>query len=182
MVQHHLARRQRPLGRQDLRRGLRLAPRHTAARAHRADGAAAQHPRGCRRRSPPHHLFVYRRFYRPRSSEPNRSAAAGCCRHLQPPLPSTHGGSDVPLVVPEVNVDHFDVIESQPTRKRSGGYIVTNPNCCAIGLVHSATGAAAAALWHRKAFCQHYAGCLRSGVPRRRLARYPRQRHSLYQE
>src|SRR3984957_1203992 len=42
---------------------------------------------------------------------------------------------DVPLVVPEVNVDHFDVIESQPTRKQSGGFLVTNPNCCAIGLV-----------------------------------------------
>ena len=42
---------------------------------------------------------------------------------------------DVPLVVPEVNADHLEVIESQPTRKRSGGYLVTNPNCCAIGLV-----------------------------------------------
>src|ERR1700729_4312035 len=42
---------------------------------------------------------------------------------------------DVPLVVPEVNADHLAFIEQQPTRKRSGGYIVTNPNCCAIGLV-----------------------------------------------
>ena len=48
---------------------------------------------------------------------------------------------DVPLVVPEVNVDHFDVLETQPTRRGangnqpSGGFIVTNPNCCAIGLV-----------------------------------------------
>jgi aspartate-semialdehyde dehydrogenase len=42
---------------------------------------------------------------------------------------------DVPLVVPEVNADHLALIEHQPTRKRSGGYIVTNPNCCAIGLV-----------------------------------------------
>jgi len=42
---------------------------------------------------------------------------------------------DVPLVVPEVNAAHLEVIESQPTRKRSGGYLVTNPNCCAIGLV-----------------------------------------------
>ena len=42
---------------------------------------------------------------------------------------------DVPLVVPEVNADHFDVIEAQATRKTSGGYLVTNPNCCAIGLV-----------------------------------------------
>jgi aspartate-semialdehyde dehydrogenase len=43
--------------------------------------------------------------------------------------------ADVPLVVPEVNADHLSVIESQATRKTSGGYIVTNPNCCAIGLV-----------------------------------------------
>ena len=42
---------------------------------------------------------------------------------------------DVPLVVPEVNADHLALIEHQPTRKQSGGYIVTNPNCCAIGLV-----------------------------------------------
>ena len=42
---------------------------------------------------------------------------------------------DVPLVVPEVNADHLEMIESQSWRKQSGGYIVTNPNCCAIGLV-----------------------------------------------
>ncbi len=43
--------------------------------------------------------------------------------------------SDVPLVVPEVNADHLALIEAQSWRKQSGGYIVTNPNCCAIGLV-----------------------------------------------
>jgi aspartate-semialdehyde dehydrogenase len=42
---------------------------------------------------------------------------------------------DVPLVVPEVNADHLSLIETQTWRKQSGGYIVTNPNCCAIGLV-----------------------------------------------
>ena len=42
---------------------------------------------------------------------------------------------DVPLVVPEVNGDHLDLIETQSWRKQSGGYIVTNPNCSAIGLV-----------------------------------------------
>lgn len=42
---------------------------------------------------------------------------------------------DVPLVVPEVNADHLDLIEQQSWRKESGGYIVTNPNCSAIGLV-----------------------------------------------
>jgi aspartate-semialdehyde dehydrogenase len=43
--------------------------------------------------------------------------------------------ADVPLVIPEVNADHFGLIEQQSWRKSSGGYIVTNPNCSAIGLV-----------------------------------------------
>jgi aspartate-semialdehyde dehydrogenase len=42
---------------------------------------------------------------------------------------------NVPLVIPEVNADHIALIERQCWRKQSGGYIVTNPNCCAIGLV-----------------------------------------------
>jgi aspartate-semialdehyde dehydrogenase len=42
---------------------------------------------------------------------------------------------DVPLVVPEVNADHLALIDRQSWRKESGGYIVTNPNCSAIGLV-----------------------------------------------
>jgi aspartate-semialdehyde dehydrogenase len=43
--------------------------------------------------------------------------------------------ADVPLVIPEVNATHLSLIESQTWRKQSGGYIVTNPNCSAIGLV-----------------------------------------------
>ncbi len=48
---------------------------------------------------------------------------------------------DVPLVIPEVNADHLALLETQATRRGangvqpSGGYIVTNPNCSAIGLV-----------------------------------------------
>jgi len=42
---------------------------------------------------------------------------------------------NVPLVVPEVNADHVALLEQQCWRKQSGGYIVTNPNCSAIGLV-----------------------------------------------
>jgi aspartate-semialdehyde dehydrogenase len=42
---------------------------------------------------------------------------------------------NVPLVIPEVNADHLHLIEEQPWRKESGGYMVTNPNCSAIGLV-----------------------------------------------
>jgi len=62
-----------------------------------------------------------------------RFAAAGCAVitnssafRMQP---------DVPLVIPEVNADHVKVLECQHWRKESGGFIVTNPNCSAIGLV-----------------------------------------------
>jgi aspartate-semialdehyde dehydrogenase len=42
---------------------------------------------------------------------------------------------DVPLVIPEVNGGHIKLIDVQAWRKKSGGYVVTNPNCSAIGLV-----------------------------------------------
>lgn len=42
---------------------------------------------------------------------------------------------DVPLVIPEVNPEHLALAENQRWRRESGGYIVTNPNCSAIGLV-----------------------------------------------
>jgi aspartate-semialdehyde dehydrogenase len=42
---------------------------------------------------------------------------------------------DVPLVIPEVNPDHVKLIECQSYRRKSGGFVVTNPNCSAIGLV-----------------------------------------------
>jgi aspartate-semialdehyde dehydrogenase len=47
--------------------------------------------------------------------------------------------ADVPLVIPEVNADHLALIPQQNWNgAKSGqkrGYIVTNPNCSAIGLV-----------------------------------------------
>ncbi len=43
---------------------------------------------------------------------------------------------DVPLVVPEVNADHLPLIGQQAAfDSERGGYLVTNPNCSAIGLV-----------------------------------------------
>jgi aspartate-semialdehyde dehydrogenase len=42
---------------------------------------------------------------------------------------------DVPLLIPEVNADHTAIIETQKKKNKSGGYIVTNPNCSTIGLV-----------------------------------------------
>ena len=43
--------------------------------------------------------------------------------------------TDVPLVIPEVNADHIKLLESQAWRRKTGGFVVTNPNCSAIGLV-----------------------------------------------
>lgn len=42
---------------------------------------------------------------------------------------------DVPLLVPEVNPDHVEVIPRQRERWRKKGFIITNPNCSTIGLV-----------------------------------------------
>ncbi len=42
---------------------------------------------------------------------------------------------DVPLLIPEVNPEHLDVIDKQKLRwKNTKGFIVTNPNCIAIPL------------------------------------------------
>ena len=67
-----------------------------------------------------------------RELEP-KFAAAGCA--VVSNSSAFRMTADVPLVVPEVNADHLELIERQSWRKESGGYIVTNPNCCAIGLV-----------------------------------------------
>mgnify|MGYP000961846716 CR=1 FL=1 len=39
---------------------------------------------------------------------------------------------DVPLIVPEINPDHLDLIPQQRCRFGSNGFIVTNPNCSTI--------------------------------------------------
>ena len=67
-----------------------------------------------------------------REMEP-RFAAAGCA--VISNSSAFRMQTDVPLVIPEVNADHLALIEEQAWRKQSGGYIVTNPNCSAIGLV-----------------------------------------------
>src|SRR6202020_1931639 len=67
-----------------------------------------------------------------REVEP-KCAAAGCA--VISNSSAFRMASDVPLVVPEVNADHLSLIETQSSRRESGGYIVTNPNCSAIGLV-----------------------------------------------
>ena len=41
---------------------------------------------------------------------------------------------EVPLVIPEINADHLRLIEAQSWRRHSGGFVVTNSNCSAMGL------------------------------------------------
>jgi aspartate-semialdehyde dehydrogenase len=67
-----------------------------------------------------------------RDMEP-KFAAAGCAVVSNSSAFRMH--ANVPLVIPEVNAEHLHLIEEQPWRKESGGYMVTNPNCSAIGLV-----------------------------------------------
>jgi aspartate-semialdehyde dehydrogenase len=60
-------------------------------------------------------------------------AAAGCA--VVSNSSSFRMQEDVPLVIPEVNGDHIELLKTQKWYKDSGGFIVTNPNCSAIGLV-----------------------------------------------
>ena len=52
--------------------------------------------------------------------------------HLVVSNASSHRmGETVPLIIPEVNGDHLDLLTNQPWK----GALVTNPNCAAVGLV-----------------------------------------------
>jgi aspartate-semialdehyde dehydrogenase len=44
---------------------------------------------------------------------------------------------DVPLIIPEINSEHFKLIDIQKKKWKSGGFIVTNPNCSTIALAIS---------------------------------------------
>ena len=67
-----------------------------------------------------------------RESEP-KFAEAGCA--VISNSSALRMQADVPLVIPEVNGDHMALLEKQETRGKSKGFVVTNPNCSAIGLV-----------------------------------------------
>ncbi len=60
-------------------------------------------------------------------------AAAGCA--VVSNSSALRMQADVPLVIPEVNGDHIRLIECQAWHRQNGGFVVTNPNCSAIGLV-----------------------------------------------
>ena len=67
-----------------------------------------------------------------RELEP-RFAAAGCA--VVSNSSAFRMAPNVPLVIPEVNAGHLRLIEEQSWRRESGGYMVTNSNCTAMGLV-----------------------------------------------
>jgi len=43
-------------------------------------------------------------------------------------------GEDVPLLLPEINADHIQLVKTQRANKGWSGCIVTNPNCTSTGL------------------------------------------------
>jgi len=44
-------------------------------------------------------------------------------------------GADVPLIVPEINPEHLELLKVQRRERGWDGLLVTNPNCSTIGLV-----------------------------------------------
>jgi aspartate-semialdehyde dehydrogenase len=80
----------------------------------------------------PHVIFAALDADIARQVEP-RFAAAGCA--VVSNSSALRMQQDVPLVVPEVNADHMKLIHAQHWWQESGGFVVTNPNCSAIGLV-----------------------------------------------
>lgn len=42
---------------------------------------------------------------------------------------------DVPLLVPEINPEHMDLIKIQQSQRGWDGFIMTNPNCSTIGMI-----------------------------------------------
>ena len=123
-----MAGRLRPLRRTTLRRRREVAPENAYSRS-RADDDGFQ----ClARRRAARHLRRARRRHRSRTGAAIRRRRLRRGQQLQR---LSHAERNVPLVIPEVNADHLALIEQQCWRKQSGGYIVTNPNCSAIGLV-----------------------------------------------
>ena len=117
---------------QDIQRSVPVEAGHAAAYTHCGDDGDAQRARRNACGRAPTIIFAALDADVARELEP-KFAAAGCA--VVSNSSAFRMVEDVPLVVPEVNADHMALIERQRWRKESGGYIVTNPNCSAIGLV-----------------------------------------------
>ena len=79
---------------------------------------------------------------------------------------------DVPLIVPEINPDHLNVLPHQRAVRDWSGALVTNPNCSAIGLTYGA--GSAGTFWPTARNRHNDAGRFWRGLSRRPLARRDR--------
>ncbi|HEU5013191.1 MAG TPA: aspartate-semialdehyde dehydrogenase, partial [Roseiflexaceae bacterium] len=66
-----------------------------------------------------------------RQYEPLWAAQVAVCSNAS----SYRDAADVPLIIPEVNPDHLDMLERQRAERGWRGCLVTNPNCSTIGIV-----------------------------------------------
>ncbi len=87
---------------------------------------------------------------------------------------------DVPLLIPEVNPEHLDLIKEQTTFE-NGGFIVTNANCSTTGLALPLK-AMDDAFGLRFVCVSTYQAVSGAGYPGRAVAGHPGQRRPLHQE
>ncbi len=141
-------------------------------REHRADAGLSRHARRARRRI----IFAALDSDIARELEP-RFAASGCAVisnssafRMAPGCPARHSRSQ-----PRAARAH----RPAAWRRESGGYIVTNPNCCAVGLV-MALKPLGRRFRPRVDLRHHHAGHQRRRLSWRGIAGYSRQRRPLH--
>jgi hypothetical protein len=84
---------------------------------------------------------------------------------------------DVPLLLPEVNADHIQLVKQQRKQRGWSGCITTNPNCTSTGS-HRCAQSARRFIRREKSFCCFHAGAIRRGLSRRAVTGYHGQRRS----
>ena len=140
------------------------------------DGVAERDRRGVRLRA------RARGSCSPPSTRPSRGSSS-----RRSPTPATSCSATrattawnpvVPLLVPEVNADHLALLRVQARQRGGKGAIVTNPNCSTIVL--SMALAPLRAFGLRACLVTHDAGRLGRRLPRRAVARHPRQRDPVH--
>ena len=84
----------------------------------------------------------------------------------------------VPLLIPEINADHLQLLGEQRAQKGWPGAIVTNPNCSTIVLAMAL--APLRPVQHPRRRRLDDAGGVGRGISGRAVARHPRQRRAVH--
>ena len=100
-------------------------------------------------------------------------AGAAVCSNAS----SYRRGEDVPLLLPEINADHIQLVKHQRQQQGWSGCIVTNPNCTSTGLT-IALKALGRCVRCEESLCCFASGAFGRGLSRHLFARYHGQRHS----